>query len=100
MWTAAAIVFGGYALIIWLNCRDTPETRSRAECLRSTVPLRNELANIFGALGALVLLLALATSSSLLTYAGGTMVSLAFLMGWSADRRERAAEALEPRHGN
>jgi hypothetical protein len=73
MWTAAAILFGGYALIIWLTRRDMPETRSRAECLRSTVPLRNELANLVGVIGALVLLLALANSSSVLAYIGGAI---------------------------
>jgi hypothetical protein len=86
--------------MVWMNYRATPATRSRAECLRSTVPLRNELANVMGAVGALVLLLALATSSSVMTYIGGAIVGLALIIGWSADRRECAAEALEHRHGD
>ncbi len=54
--------------------------------------LRNELANLFGTIGAFILLLALATSSSVLAYIGGAGFGLAPLIGWSADRRERAAE--------
>jgi hypothetical protein len=99
MWLAV-IVLGILAAMVWMNYRSTPETRSKAECLRSTVLLRNELANLIGAVGALVLLFALATSGSVLTYIGGATFGLAFLIGWSADRRERAAEALEHRHGD
>jgi hypothetical protein len=99
MWIGIIIllIFGAVG---WVSYRATPETRSRAECLRSTVPLRNELANVIGAVGALVLLLALAASSLVLTYMGGAILGLALLIGWSADRRERAAAVLKQRHGH
>jgi hypothetical protein len=33
-----------------------------------------------------------------MTYIGGALLVFMLLLGWSADHRERAAEALEQRH--
>jgi hypothetical protein len=99
MWLGV-ICFGILAAMVWMNYRAAPETRSRAECLRTTVRLRNEIANIVGAVGVLAAIIGAGVHSLAVLYAGGGLVALMLLLGCSADRRERAAAALEQAHGD
>lgn len=91
------IIIVGYTAIIVVSYRATPETRTKAECLRSSVSVRNSTADLLALIGALVLLFG--EDGTVVTSVAGALITLAFVIAWSADRRERAAEALEQRQG-
>jgi uncharacterized membrane protein YedE/YeeE len=85
----------GLALMVWSSFRSAPDTRSRAEQLRSGLRLRNELANTVGVIAALLALLGAAAEATWLAIAAAGLIALAFLLAWCADRREHKAEQLE-----